>query len=537
MNKSPIAFLRLVTLVGALLLNACMLEAKFSSLASVANNSSQPLLPVVDPVAPVAPPKCNTTITANFGGGDGSATEPYVICNIFQWNYLALNPPYWTKSFKLASDLDFTGVTYSDFYAVKDATAKFSGVFDGGDFKIKNILLNAGVDDFSLFGNTTGSPTFKNLIIENINVTTSGAIATLVNIHDVGGTITLDHLTLKTAAYSNPASGFIVKSFGSLVADHITINGLSSPVVNRNGGIIGALQGDGTFSSIAIDGYTQSYACCGSPLRAGGLIGSVDGSPAAVTISVTSSSLKNIYLGGNPVIYSVGGIVGETYDAVLNVTDTQISGTIYAKDAGGIAGVMANASTTASHFSSLRNTIDIAFLSIGNGSGGGLVGSLYCSGNVDKTVTKGSLDVWTGNAGGLIGRTQTTSIVNLSDSYSTMTLSKSGGSGSLGGLIGAVASSGTLNLARSYYTGVMALTGGGGPYKGCLVAKNFATLVVTDSYYDSSICLHGSVDSGAYAGTTGLSTGSLQTATPFTNWLALDWIFASGANPKLSWEP
>lgn len=228
----------------------------------------------------------------------------------------------------------------------------------------------------------------------------------------------------------------------------------------------------------------------------------------------------------------MGGLVGRfgqftDVDKNLIVQNVQIQGVINGTYSGGMSGYIEALSV---NIENSRFTGDLP--DGGNGSVGGLVGiSMADSLTIKESFAKADVTAWTGSAGGLIGQSQ--SNVSLTDSYAVGNISTTdAASGLAGGLI-ANHSVGVANVQSSYFSGSVSSNN----LKGCIVGRNFATLTLTDIYYDSTKCTVNAVNSGAYAGATGLNTGNLQTATPFNNWSSLLWIFNLGQNPKLHWEP
>lgn len=158
-----------------------------------------------------------------------------------------------------------------------------------------------------------------------------------------------------------------------------------------------------------------------------------------------------------------------------------------------------------------------------NGLRVGFVGWPTIDGVIDQSAAAGTISTWTGTSGRLIAHSNNTT-TTITDSYANFKMNKTDNLG-------------TLTIDRGYSVGSQTFTGGPCPSKGCFVGRNNTSLSITDSYYDSTICTFNSVNSAGYAGTTGLSTASMQTATPFTNWFPIMWTFTGGQYPKLFWQP
>ena len=66
-------------------------------------NKAEPELPNV----PIVPLTCDRSITTGYGGGSGTAIDPYTICSVEHWSHLGSDTSSWGKNFKLYSDIDF----------------------------------------------------------------------------------------------------------------------------------------------------------------------------------------------------------------------------------------------------------------------------------------------------------------------------------------------------------------------------------------------------------------------------------------------
>jgi hypothetical protein len=114
---------------------------------------------------------------AKYGGGSGTADDPYLIATAEQMGAIGLNPDDWDKQFKLVADLDMKGFAGSAFHPV----GLFRGVFDGDGHTIANLTLAiTGAEDtlggdaiagLGLFGSIQGlDATVKNLGLVNPEV-------------------------------------------------------------------------------------------------------------------------------------------------------------------------------------------------------------------------------------------------------------------------------------------------------------------------------------------------------------------------------
>jgi hypothetical protein len=85
-------------------------------------------------------------VQAKYGGGSGTADDPYLIAAAEQMNAIGLNPEDWGKHFRLVTDIDLKELTGSVFHPI----ALFNGVFDGDGHTIANLtLVITGSEDTS----------------------------------------------------------------------------------------------------------------------------------------------------------------------------------------------------------------------------------------------------------------------------------------------------------------------------------------------------------------------------------------------------
>jgi hypothetical protein len=95
---------------------------------------------------------CFSTLTAQakYGGGSGTAEDPYLIKTAEQMNAIGVNPVDWDKYFKLVEDIDlsdFTGATFNiigqwvEWGSLNNQP--FAGVFDGNGKTISNFSYNS----------------------------------------------------------------------------------------------------------------------------------------------------------------------------------------------------------------------------------------------------------------------------------------------------------------------------------------------------------------------------------------------------------
>ena len=130
-------------------------------------------------------------IADDFGGGAGTADDPYIISNGGQLAYLAQQvnengKTYAGVFFALGDDInlggnEWTPISYGGYDKNDDLIkeTKFEGTFDGAWFTIKNLSIteNGANKHTGLFGRNFG--TIKNLYLDNANIESINGIGTI----------------------------------------------------------------------------------------------------------------------------------------------------------------------------------------------------------------------------------------------------------------------------------------------------------------------------------------------------------------------
>ncbi|MHC4537394.1 MAG: hypothetical protein ACYS6K_25935, partial [Planctomycetota bacterium] len=96
---------------------------------------------------------CSLSAQAKYGGGSGTAGDPYRIYNAGQMNAIGADSNDWDKHFKLMADIDLGGYTGTSFNLIGfDVYNSFVGVFDGNSHTISNFTWSSsGGDVIGLF--------------------------------------------------------------------------------------------------------------------------------------------------------------------------------------------------------------------------------------------------------------------------------------------------------------------------------------------------------------------------------------------------
>lgn len=245
-----------------------------------------------------------------YGGGSGTASDPYLIYTAEHLNTLGLNPADWGKHFKLMADIDMA-LSGTKFNCIGNWAKTFTGVFDGNGHTIYNFepadSCASGLS--GLFGSMTGAVrnlTLVNPCVQCLNTSSdfqAGLLVgllysgTITNCHIIGGYIEKDFPPLPRYASYGDIGGLV----GSLYEDaavsdcsvkDTTIRGdFAGGVAGENRGIIR----DCTVNNINIDGGwevggiigrnlgTVERCAAAGVIRAeafgGGIVGTVPGPP------------------------------------------------------------------------------------------------------------------------------------------------------------------------------------------------------------------------------------------------------------------
>ena len=105
---------------------------------------------------------------AKYDGGSGTEAEPFRISAVSDWQELMATPADWASQFVLTVDIDLNGVPITP---VGNYTNRFTGVFDGNDYVIRNAVVNMpGSNYVGLFGSLGTGGQIKNLGIEGLSI-------------------------------------------------------------------------------------------------------------------------------------------------------------------------------------------------------------------------------------------------------------------------------------------------------------------------------------------------------------------------------
>jgi len=120
---------------------------------------------------------------AEYGGGDGTAEQPYLIYTAEQMNEIGLYPGDWGRHFALMADIDLSVYTGTQFNLIgEDNSTPFSGVFDGRGHVISGFTFESDEVVVGLFRYLDRDAVVKNLGLLEPDVTGFGLVGTLVGL-------------------------------------------------------------------------------------------------------------------------------------------------------------------------------------------------------------------------------------------------------------------------------------------------------------------------------------------------------------------
>jgi len=261
---------------------------------------------------------CGWTLSAQakYDGGSGTETEPFRISAVSDWQELMTTPADWASHFVLTGDLDLDGVLLSP---VGSDTNKFTGVFDGNDYVIRNADVNAPHRNYvGLFGCLGTDGQIKNLGVEDISA---------IGRYWVGGLVGWNYWGIVSNCYSTGTisggenvGGLVGENWCGTIGNCYSLGRVSGD--ENIGGLVG-------YNSLASGAIINSYSTgsAAGDRYVGGLAGTNGGT--------LSNCYSTASVGGN---YFVGGLVGWNYQGAIG--NCYSSGTVGGTGAsvGGLVG-------------------------------------------------------------------------------------------------------------------------------------------------------------------------------------------------------
>lgn len=570
---------------------------------------------------------CGST---SIAAGSGVAGDPYQVTSRADLQQIGASAANMACEYRLMNDIALGGIGAPwTPLGPGSPTTKFTGKLLGNNKTISGLAFSTGGDTVGLF-RELGGATVSDLTLSGVNITADhqlGAIAGMVSTGTntlsgvvVSGTVTA---SIATPSYAD-AGGFVgtVAAGATLniasASATTTVSGTQACVggmvgendgalsvtdanvvatVNGSSGTGGILGFAPSGSTTTINGVTMNVAI-GPGSNAGGAVGFTYAALTVANVSGTVTVTDGAFTGGiagrtvagGPVSIDdidldvtmtatgsgkVGGILGDSGNPALSLTDVAVSGSITSPsgtDLGGVIGsarLQPNASPAASI---QRITNEGMTVTSGGASVGGIVGSVnggqttaqirdlkvqggtvqgswrvggiigyWQNGGImfqgqasslSKLVSHATTSATGTDAGGLIGRLEHyTFAVTVTDSYADRNVTATGGSA--GGLIGTVASSQT--SAPLALTNVYSASAVSGSSKGAFLgtdnrSETVGVWVFTGSFWSTMLSGTSSARAGsanAY-GSIEQTPGQMASIAPYA---AASWSIGTGWQP------
>jgi hypothetical protein len=247
--------------------------------------------------------------------GTGTLTNPYLIGNLANLRWLSETPSAWSSHFRQTADIDATETRFWDggtgFVSIGTDATPFNGVYDGGNFTIRNFYQNRMATYSGLFG--FGRIEVRNLRMENASITVSGNGTK--NIGAVAGygenfgvhmsNVIVDNVNISVSGTGTAIVGAIAGDGRQAVFNNchslgtITVNGGTAFV----GGIVGQVFGSHNRNSLSSFVHINVTNATGGAV--GGLIGQIR--------SVGTTHIRNVFFTGHIVsnLPNTGGLIGD----------------------------------------------------------------------------------------------------------------------------------------------------------------------------------------------------------------------------------
>ncbi|MEN6307420.1 MAG: GLUG motif-containing protein [Anaerohalosphaeraceae bacterium] len=240
------------------------------------------------------------TQAATYGGGSGTAEDPYQIWTPQEMNTIGLNSGDWGSHFKLMTDIDMSIYTGTQYKIIGNSTTYFTGTFDGNGHVIRNLTYTTteAVNYVGVFGYASNA-IIKNLAIENVNLSAKASYSG--ELYYIGGLVGYQSYSTITNCYITGSVTF------------------SSPSSFSFAGGLAGYQYFGTISNCYNTGSVTASSSSSSPssaAQAGGLVG-----------QLAYGILTNCYNAGSVAaltpLSEAGGLVAqEMFATIINCYNT-----------------------------------------------------------------------------------------------------------------------------------------------------------------------------------------------------------------------
>lgn len=336
---------------------------------------------------------------AGYGGGGGTAGDPYLIFTAEQFDSIRANPQDWDRQFRLMADIDLARYGPGELSIIgTPESGAFTGVFDGNYRTISNFRCSSEFGSYiGLFGLVDGTDArIENVTLVDPSVTTvmgryAAALVGLLR----AGTVANCHVRAGSVSGENVVGGLVGRNEEGKIIDctaAITVRGLS-----RLGGLVGssyfgAVRRCEAVASVLSDPESGSW-------NLGGLIGENSNG------TVTECRATGIVQGNR----YVGGLAGD--NLLGRIDRCWADGTVSGEhDVGGLVGQNRGGIVTDSY--ALAEVTGVYYI---GGLAGQNTGSCQCTATTPSLIARcyaaGPIAA-VGNAGGLVALNDRSDVVD-----------------------------------------------------------------------------------------------------------------------------
>lgn len=447
--------------VTALALAGCKLAVQDSSQAPASSVQAAPTAAAV---------VCNES-GSPFGGGSGTASDPYLLCSTTHVQNLSTDLD---GHFRVTRDIDFSAVT--SWTPIGSDSVPFTGTLDGNNKKFHDLTINLGSvgnsDWVGLFQTIGDGATVKSLTLEDFSVSgnnMTGALAGHINANTLA--INILDIQLKNVTIITKAMGGGLFGRGDaslltepvrvtrLIADSVSVSSSANGSLCGNtydtgaGAVYGRAGGYHEVSGAVITNASVAWSATGVNVsgwtHVGGVVGYTGGG-----FQLTDSSFQGSVNGGRS---RAGGLIGQfdnngtTYPGSIVGVRVYNTTVVSSHDAGGFAGMLNRRARTGMIPVIERSSFQGTITSTG-AAAGGIAGAAYF-GSADRVSIKAAIMSGGSNVGGLFGWCST--CWSVSDVVFTGSVSATGASSDAVGLIVGGQSATTPVFQRVYAVGTL----------------------------------------------------------------------------------
>lgn len=276
-------------------------------------------------------------IVEEFAGGNGSATNPYLITSVSQFYGIASRNVYpaRNKHFKIINNIDMSGKEWTQ------PIIHFGGTLNGNGHTLKNLsLFHPETTPGGLFRNLIGNGTIRDLHMENASIVGGGQTGGLVG-------IVWHNASIRNSSFNGTVRG-VLRVGGVAGSNWGTISRTAANVqVHARQSAVGGLVGTNTNDARIVKSFSKGTVTA-KKVDAGGLVGYNSESRVSDSYSRATVSASN----------TTGGLVGTNQDGVIERTFAtgNVTGTGQVTATGGLVGLNRGGSVDSSYWDIQKTT-------------------------------------------------------------------------------------------------------------------------------------------------------------------------------------